>query len=191
MLVLGRKGQKYSWSLCMNTKPKSAQITFFSLLNALTYIFLFSFIFLLLGCNSSAKQGRFELNLLSSVFGDISISQGKTGTAVVAINRNVDSSKFAPTIDMRLIDPPSWLAYQFEKNPVEGNTSTIKLDIGKDAKPGIYRLILHGTGNTPETVIEDSVTFHLVIEKSKSDSSENPNSAMIKLKEKVLALLNL
>jgi len=130
------------------------------------HFLFFSFLVLLSGCESNDNAGRFELNLLSSVFDDISINQGETSKTMVSIDREIEPLKFDPTIDMSLIDPPDWLRYTFEKNPVKGNTSTMSIDIDKQASPGIYRLVLQGVGYHSGKRIEDSVTFHLVVKKS-------------------------
>lgn len=159
-------------------------------LNTILLVLLFSLCAISIsGCNADANQGRFELSLLSSVFGDISIPQGKAGTAVVSINRSVESSKYSSNIDMSLIDPPSWLNYTFDENPASGNMSTIRLNIDNDAKPGIYRLILYGAGNTTGKLVEDSVTFHLVIEKVQPDASLTNSS--VSLKNKLMSFLNI
>lgn len=195
--ITGNNADKKQFlSSCIHTKcDMSHQFIIAPLTGTAKYIFLLSFIFLLFGCNSNENPGRFELSLLTSLFGDISIGQGKTGMAIVSINRNAGSLEFVPTIDMSLIDPPSWLSYKFEKNPVKGSSSTISIDIGEDAKPGIYRIILRGVGNTGGTLIEDNVTFHLVVKKSGSNDNNRSNNAMIRIKNTLLntmfALLNI
>lgn len=190
--ITGNNANKKQFlSSCIHTKlVMSRQFINAPLSGAAKYIFLLSFFLLLFGCNSNENPGRFELSLLTSLLGDISIDQGKTGMAIVSINRNVGSLKFVPTIDMSLIDPPSWLSYKFEKNPVKGSSSTISIDIGEDAKPGIYRIILRGVGHTGGTLIEDNVTFHLVVEESESNNNNRSNNAVIRIKNKLFTTLN-
>ena len=150
-------------------------------------IFIFSFFTLLTGCNSTTGQGQFELDLFSSVFGDISITQGESTTTTVLIDRNVENSEFSYNINMSLIDPPKWLSYKIRENPVKGTKISIQFDIGRDAKPGIYRLVLHGAGDTKNTVIEDSVTFHLRVKKAVYKQEEiNVN---FDLRKKLFSLL--
>jgi len=155
----------------------------------LSCFFVFIFFIVLTGCDSTTNQGQFELDLFSSVFGDISITQGESTTATVLINRKVDNSEFSHNINMSLIDPPSWLSYRIKENPVKGTTIAIKFEIEQDAKPGIYRLVLYGVGDTKNTVISDSVTFHLVVKEAKH--KQEATNANFDIRKKLFSLLKL
>jgi len=174
-------------------KPAKAGSAPFSLprrIKSHSTLFVFAFFIVLTGCDSTTNQGQFELDLFSSIFfGDISITQGESASATVLINRHVNKSKFSHNINMSLIDPPGWLSYKIKENPVRGTTSAIKFDIDQDAKPGIYRLVLYGVGNAKNTVIEDSVTFHLVVEKAKQD--KGANNASFDIRKELFSLLKL
>jgi hypothetical protein len=142
---------------------------------------------LLTGCYSDTSQGRFELEMHSSfLFGDISIPQGKSGEATVAINRKIERTEYQPDINMSLIDPPSWLNYSIENNPVSGDSSSIKLDIAGNATPGIYRLVLYGVGDKAGRIVDDSVTFHLVVEQA--EDHDNTRKTGLNIREKLFSL---
>ncbi len=153
-------------------------------------LFVFAIFIVLTGCDAKTNQGQFELDLFSSIFfGDISVTQGESTSATVLINRHVNKSRFSQNINMSLIDPPGWLSYKIKENPVKGTTSAIKFDIGQDAKPGIYRLVLYGVGNANNSVIEDSITFHLIVEKAKHD--KDATNASFIIRKKLFSLLKL
>jgi len=143
----------------------------------------------LAACNSDEDQGQFELDLFVSVFGDISVTQGESATATVLIDRDVDAEKFSSNISISIIDPPTWLSYNIADNPVIGTSSAIKFDIGQDARPGIYRFVLHGVGNVNNTVIEDNVTFHILVKEA--PQNKGADNSFLKIKHKILSLLKL
>ena len=131
------------------------------------------FVCLTLPACSTNNQGKFELELISTVFGEIDIIQGETTIATVAINRNVTSSEYTPDINLSLLDPPEWLHYTLDDNPSDGDINLLKLMITKETTPGIYRLILHGAGNMAGQLVEDSVTFHIVVKAAQLNSNAN------------------
>jgi len=122
------------------------------------------------GCGKEKSTGHFELDLQSSVFGDIVIQQGGQQSAHVVINRNMGGIKFPEAIELSLIDPPDWLDYRFQSNPVAKDRDILDIAVKSHALPGIYRLQLHGTSRINNELVTDSFTFHIKVTESTDEN---------------------
>lgn len=124
---------------------------------------------LLAGCGNKQPSSRFELDLKSSVFGDIIIEQGGSNHSQLVIDRSITKKPFAEAIELSLIDPPEWLSYRFENNPAAANEEILTMNASSNAQPGIYRMQLLGVGTRGEHTVSDSFTFHIKIAAPASD----------------------
>jgi hypothetical protein len=157
------------WSKFYNNKKIS--VTMFRFLGILLSAMI------LTACGESASEKPFKIDLIASIFNDITIAQGETGTAELTINRFGKEHKYDGPIKLRLVDPPEWLSYQFANNPAAGEKNSLKIKVDPRAKPGIYRMTLEGFGNTGSKIIEDRETFHLQVAQQSNDKPAIDNNA--------------
>ena len=146
---------------------------------------------ILTACGGSASEKLFKIDLIASIFDDITIAQGDTGTAHLTINRFGNEHKYDGPVELRLVDPPEWISYNFTSNPVAGEENTLKITVDPRAKPGIYRMTLEGFGKTESKTIEDRVTFHLQVAQQSNDTPAAGNNTTASAGQNLFSIASL
>ncbi len=180
---------KTSSNIKLQGRDRPSRLTMLlPLVVAIPYLIMMALLITALsGCGPRPSLGQFELDLQSSVFGDITIEQGGQHSAYVVIDRTVGGMKFPEAIELSLIDPPPWLDYRFESNPVAADNNILSFSVKPHATPGIYRLQLHGRSKVDNTPISDSFTFHIKVTESPEDNRPSREITADKVSNRLFA----